>query len=275
MSYFRNKCAIVTGGASGIGRSLCEHLGRCGAMVTVADIDGVAAERVASAIREKGGRGQSAQLDVAQAQAVQDLVTRTTAEHGRLDCMINNAGFAVGGELFDIDLELWQRIIQVNLMGVVYGTAAAYRVMVEQGSGQIVNVSSVSGLLGHPTGTPYATSKAGIVGLSQSLRAEAAGLGVKINLVCPGFIRTGFFDSAVVVNARPEDVLSRIPFKMMSADRAAEKILLGVERNKAFIVFPLYARVLWWLYRIHPSLLKPIAKKMVNDFRAVRTTPMK
>jgi short-subunit dehydrogenase len=142
--------------------------------------------------------------------------------------------------------------------------------MVEQGSGHIVNVASISGLVGHPMGAPYATSKYGVVGLSHSLRAEGAGFGVKVHAVCPGFVRTDFFDAAVVINARREHVISRIPFRMMSAERAAETILLGVERNRAFIVFPFYARVMWWLYRLHPSLTKPFAERMIGDFRAAR-----
>lgn len=271
MDYFKNQVAIVTGGASGIGRTISEELGGRGADVIVADINLEGAQQVASAIEQSGGRAQAVYTDVSRADDVQSLVDKTSAEHGRLDFMFNNAGIAVGGEARDFNLDHWRRIIDINLMGVIYGTNAAYKVMVRQGSGHIVNTASLAGLIPSPTMAPYSTTKFAVVGLSTSLRAEAKALGVRVSAVCPGFIQTGIYDAATLVKGSKEDMLKRIPFKIISAETAAKKILRGVERNRAVIVFPFYARLFWRLSRIHSRLLAPLANKTVNDFRKTRS----
>lgn len=261
---------MVTGGASGIGRSLCKTLGAAEATVIVADIDIVGAEKTAQAIIEMGGRAKAVLLNVAQAEDVKSVLDEVATEFGRIDYLFNNAGIGIVGEMHDIEIAQWRRIVDVNLLGVVYGAVTAYSFMLKQGSGHIINVSSLAGLIGYPTATPYATTKSAIVGMSLSLREEAADSGVKIRVACPGFILTDFFDSATLLHAKKEDVLQNIPFRMMTADRAAQAILRGVEKNRGIIIFPFYARLLWWLYRIHPLLIKPVAKKIVEDFRRVK-----
>ncbi len=191
MDIFRDKVAIVTGGASGIGHMLCQELCRLGALVVVADVDSRGAEEVASAILKAGGRARAAFLDVSRVESVRGLVDEILSEHGRLDYMFNNAGIAIVGELRDMSLEHWQRIIDVNLWGVIYGTTAAYSIMARQGSGHIINTASLAGLIGYPASTAYAATKSAVIGLSTSLRAEAAGLGVKVSVVCPGYVQTG------------------------------------------------------------------------------------
>lgn len=270
MGYFQNKTAIVTGGASGIGQMLCEELAARGAIVIVADLNLDGAQRVVSTIIKNGGRASAESLDVTKADSVRELVDRVAAEHGRLDFMFNNAGIGVGGEVRDLTPEHWRRIVEINLFGVISGTSAAYSVMVKQGFGHIVNTASVAGLIGSPTMTPYATTKYAVVGLSTSLRAEAKRLGVRVSVVCPGFIQTGIFEAATIVKSTSEAFLRQIPFKLMDARAAARNILQGVERNRAIIVFPFYARFLWWLARINPGLLSPLTKKTVDDFRKSR-----
>ena len=262
--------AVVTGGASGIGRCLAEALARQGVGVVLADIDGPGAEAVAEDIGRRGGHAEPAALDVADAESFTALLESVNERYGRLDYLFNNAGTAAGGEFREIPLSLWRRTVDVNLMGAVQGALAAYRIMTARRTGHIVNLSSLAGLLGYPMGTPYAATKAALVGFTVSLRAEGEAWGVKASVVCPGFVRTGFFASMALVNARNEDVAAKIPMKMMDPERAAGEILEGVRRNRAFIVFPFYARALWWLYRLHPSLIRPLAKKTVADFRAVR-----
>ena len=215
MDHFENKVAIVTGGASGIGRALCEELGHRGAaMVVVADINAEGAQQVASAITTAGGQARAAHLDVSRADDVQKLINETASEHGRLDFMFNNAGIALGGEVRDTGLEHWQRILDVNLWGVIYGTKAAYQVMVKQGFGHIVNTASLGGLIPEPMATAYATTKHAVVGLSTSLRAEAAELGVNVSVVCPGFVQTRALDTATYVGIKREDAISEMSSSM-------------------------------------------------------------
>ncbi len=252
---FKDKVAIVTGGASGIGQGLCEVLCQRGAHVIVADIDVARAQQLASALSANGGRAHAAHVDVANLEFVERLVSNTTSEYGRLDYMFNNAAAAATrGELRDLTLEPWYRAIDVNLLGVVHGTIAAYSFMVRQGFGHIVNTAALAGLVGFPTSIPYAATKSAVVGLSVSLRIEAAELGVKVSVVCPG----------------PVHGIEQRRFQLIGIHRAAQLILRGVERDHAIIVFPLFARLLWWLYRLSPNLLFPIGRKVVRDFRAER-----
>src|SRR5215468_9923053 len=153
---FENLITIVTGGASGIGRALCDELARRGATVIVADINLPGARNVADAIAASGGTACAANVDVRDAASVQALVDDTFKRHGRLDIIFNNAGIGVGGELHELGLEHWRTAIEVNLMGVVHGVAATYPIMVRQGTGQIVNTASLAGLIASPGLGPYA-----------------------------------------------------------------------------------------------------------------------
>jgi short-subunit dehydrogenase len=187
--------------------------------------------------------------------------------------MFNNAGISVWGEMRDMTLDHWQRIMDVNLWGVIYGTMSAYRVMVEQGFGHIVNTASSAGLAPSPFATAYVTTKHGVVGLSTSLRAEGAGLGVKVSVVCPGLIRTGISDAAEFVTrleGGTREFVAAAISKMMEPDDCARVILRGVERNKAIITVTGLARVLWWLNRLSPDLMLRLLLKMVSDVRAMR-----
>ena len=270
MDNFKEKISIVTGAASGIGRALCEELDREKAVVIASDINTEGIQEVTSIITEAGGNGISAYLDVSQSEDVTNFVNKTADEYGRIDYIFNNAGISVSGEVRDMGLEHWQKVIRVNLMGVIYGTIAAYPLMVKQGFGHIVNIASLAGLIGYPTNIPYATAKFAVVGLSTSLRSEGKDLGVNVSVVCPGYIDTGIYDATPILKADREKVLANIPFKMMDVKKAAQLILRGVIRNKAIITFPFYAGLLWWLYRLHPAILTPLSSKTVKDFRALR-----
>jgi NAD(P)-dependent dehydrogenase (short-subunit alcohol dehydrogenase family) len=270
MGHFQNAVAIVTGGASGLGRSLSEELGRRGAVVAVTDIDEAGARQVASGIVVAGGRAAGVGLDVRDAEAVRSTFESVAAAHGRLDFVFNNAGVAVSGEVQSFTLEHWRRILDVNLLGVIHSAAAAYALMARQGSGHIVNTASLAGLVGFPSATPYATTKFGVVGLSLSMRAEGKDLGVKVSALCPAFIQTGIFDASTYVGSRKEDVLAAIPFRIISPAEAVGPILRGVERKQAVIVLPFYARFFWWLFRIHPGLAGLLGLKTIRDFRRIR-----
>jgi NAD(P)-dependent dehydrogenase (short-subunit alcohol dehydrogenase family) len=233
----------------------------------VTDLDEAGARTVAEGIAASGGRASGLALDVRQADAVRRVVEETAAANGRLDYLFNNAGLAVVGQVQELGPEHWRQILDVNLWGVIHGVAAAYPVMIRQGSGHIVNTASAAGLLGIPCSTPYATTKSAVVGLSQNLRAEGADLGVKVSALCPAYIQTRIFDAATYAAGTPEEALRLVPFKFMEADEAVRRILRGVERNRGLIVLPFYARFLWWLTRLWPALPVAVNRRAVRGWR--------
>jgi len=273
MKKYQDKIAIVTGGASGLGRALCEQLGARGAMVIVADINAAGAATVSESILASGGKARASHLDVTSEEDVRKLIDQTAAKQGRLDYLFNIAGFAIQGEARDMNLDHWRRILDVNLFGVIYGTTAAYTRMVQQGFGHIVNMSSLLGIVGFGLSAAYATAKHAIVGLSTSLRAEGADLGVKVSVVCPGFVETGLYAAATITCADKEEFYAQVPFKKMAAAPAAREILKGVARNQAIIVFPSSARVLWRLHRLNPNSMDMANRSIVRKFRKIRRAP--
>lgn len=270
MTSFHNKVAIVTGGASGIGRALCEELARRGAVAVVADINFEGAQTVASAIVANGGRATAAPLDVTRAADVERLVEDTVRAHGRLDYMFNNAGIGVGGEVRDLTLDHWRKCVDINLWGVIYGTTAAYAAMLRQGSGHIVNTASAAGLVGEPGLAPYSVTKSAVVALSTALRAEAEAFGVRVSVICPGFIDTAIYENAIGIQIDKDEFLKKLPVKLVSAPDAARAILRGVESNESIIVFPFYARLAWWLVRINPGILARFHRRILANLRAMR-----
>ena len=250
------RVAIVTGGGSGIGEALCRALAARGDTVVVADIDGASAERVAGDI---GAQATAAKVDVRDAVAVQAVVDETVERHGRLDIMVNNAGIGVGGDVLELTLAHWDRIIDVNLRGVIHGVHAAYPVMARQRSGHIVNTASMAGLTAPAYMAPYVAVKHAVVGLSLSLREEAKTHGVNVTAVCPFFIDTPILDSTgpddLPKPASMEGGLREAATKMgiYSPQALAQDILRGIDRRKALVVAPRRGRVVWRIARLSPG----------------------
>ncbi len=269
---FKDKVAIVTGGGSGLGRALCRELATRGSICVVTDLNIEGAREVSEAINADGGRSCALKLDVTQQQEVTAAIDEAVSRYGGLDFMFNNAGIITLAEVRDMDPEHWRELIDVNLMGVIHGTTAAYSRMVSQGGGHVVNIASVGGLITLPTYTAYATTKHAVVALSNSLRAEGVGLGVKVTVVCPGMMDTGLGAAAKILGAKREDLENQgYSKRAMEPGVAARLILAGVARNKRMIVFPFSSRLLWWIYRVRPAFLAPFESKILATFRAVRT----
>ncbi len=273
MNCFKGKVAIVTGGASGIGQTTCEELTRRGADVIVADINLEGAEKVSSSISRNGTRAWAVHLDVTEEDKVQKLVDETAAEHGRLDYIFNNAGIDIGGEARDLSREQWERVLDVNLMRVIYGSTSSYSLMVKQGFGHIVNTASLCGIIPVPIQVPYVTAKYAVVGLSNSLRAEGAGLGVKVSVFCPGVIQTPLIEKSTIVNSSMAAMMKDSPLKVMNVEDAVRVLLKGVERNLANIVCPFQSRLTWWFYRAYPPIMDNLSRKHAHNFRKKHRSP--
>ena len=187
------KCAIVTGGATGIGRAVCLSLAREGASVVVNySRSEKEAEQTARDATAAGGQGVAFKADVANEEKVKEMVAFAHESFGRVDVLVNNAGytqFIKHTELDKLTDELWDRIFAVNVKGAFYGIRAVSPIMKAQGSGRIVNISSVAGLTGGGSSVPYAASKAAMIALTKSM-AAALGPEILVNSVAPGLIYT-------------------------------------------------------------------------------------
>jgi NAD(P)-dependent dehydrogenase (short-subunit alcohol dehydrogenase family) len=278
--YFDAKVAIVTGGASGIGRALASALIGRGTTVVLADINEEGARAVAESLAV-GARAVGCGLDVTDRGAVAALVASVAETHGKLDFMFNNAGIGVGGPVETIDLSLWERVIDVDLYSVIYGVHAAYPLMVRQGSGHIVNTASMAGLVPAPLLTPYAAAKAGVVGLTQSLRVEAAAYGVRVCAICPGPVETPLLDAGNPdtsgrhsrydgpAEERPLNVRALLTNSLGAAyppEDLARDVLAGMEADQAFIVAPEPSAAFWGAYRNDPeSILEAMGRQAIKS----------
>ncbi len=269
MNTFANSIVVVTGAASGIGRALASELVSSGATVVLADMNASLLSETAASLAGNGGRVKAATLDVTDFNAVKDLIEGVIEEFGRLDYLFNNAGIAVVGDARDFSYEDWRSVVDTNLYGVINGVAAAYPRMAEQGFGHIVNTSSLAGLVPSVGEISYSASKYGVVGLSHALRVEGADLGVKISVVCPGFIQTEIFQNARLLGIDRKKMIESTPRKM-PVDQCARIILRGVAKNKSTIVITPLAWITWLLYRIHPDLMIWLGKRLVREMRRIR-----
>lgn len=273
MTSWENKVVLVTGGASGIGRALSLAMSRRGACVLVTDIDLAGAQKVAA---ECGSKASAAMLDVREAAAVRTCIEQYAATQDRLDFLFNNAGIAVSGETHEIPLAAWQRVIDINIYGVLHGVLAAYPIMVKQGYGHIINTASLAGVGPAPLLAPYSLSKHAVVGLSTSLRIEAANKGVKVSVLCPAAIETP------ILNAEnPKDIpipwapdvrrfLTTLAGPPYSVEKCAEETLAAIERNVPVIVLPGRARLAWRIGRLFPALVEKISRNAVAKERLDR-----
>lgn len=259
MNPLKGKTAVVTGGASGIGYALCKELFRRGATVYAADLS----EAGLSRLQQECGAGLStAVLNVTDEAAVKALLDRVVAEQGRLDYLFNNAGIVVGGDFEDMTASVWKKIVDINLWGVIHGTQQAYALMLKQGSGHIINTASTAGVMPVAKSTAYATTKHAVVGLSTSLREEARKHGIHVSAVVPGLVDTNIFHSAT--NLKDHDysaAMDKVPFRKITPAQAAQSILDGVAKNRQFIVFPGYNRVIVALNRLMPGVMGRLVNK--------------
>jgi NAD(P)-dependent dehydrogenase (short-subunit alcohol dehydrogenase family) len=246
---FRNKVAAVTGAGGGLGAAFVRELAARGAKAVIA-VDLRFPDAAIEGVEQ-------VRLDVTDSAALGALLDQIRLQHGSLDLVINNAGISVDGEPLAIPDDAWERVIAVNLLGVVRGSLGALRIMKPQGHGIILNMGSLTALALTPLLGPYSSSKAAVVTFSRSLAEEALGFGVQVSVACPGNIATGILPAHVSGLMKP-----------MPAEYAARRILDEAARGRRIIVFPLYARVWWWMDRVSPQLLAPLRQVIVKRSRA-------
>ncbi len=264
------RVAIITGAAGGIGKALAAEMARQGCSLVLADVDESLLETTATELRSAGGSVVARAVDVRDAEQVKTLVDDAYRDLGRIDFLFNNAGINVCAEIADTSLDDWNRLIDVNLRGVIHGVHAVYPIMRAQGFGHIVNTSSAAGLIPAAAEGAYAATKHAVVGLSSTLRVEAEAHGVRISVVCPGLVDTPILKSTKYVKLDPQAIVAASPQKPIEPKKAAELILRGVRRNDFYIILTATVHALWRVNRFAPRTSLRLHRMAIDRFRKSR-----
>jgi NAD(P)-dependent dehydrogenase (short-subunit alcohol dehydrogenase family) len=268
---FGDMLVAVTGAGAGIGRATALAFAHEGAEVVVSDIDEAAAKDTAAQIAATGGIAHPYLLDVADAQAVEAFADHVCAEHGVPDIVVNNAGIGQAGEFLDTPPERFDRVLEVNLGGVVNGCRAFGRRLVERGTGgHIVNVSSMAAFAPSRSLSAYCTSKAAVYMFSDCLRAELDAAGVGLTTICPGIIDTNIVHTTRLdappraveqVEGRREQLERLFSVRHYGPEKVATAIMSAVDKQKAIRPVAPEAYLLYGLSRIAPQVLRSTARR--------------
>lgn len=254
---FADKVAVITGGGSGIGQALACQLGAKGCDLALVDVNRKGMQETRKKLSGKGIKVTMHVADVSDEQSMCILADDVIAAHGRVNLLFNNAGITLAKSFEGHSLQDWERIIGINLWGVIYGCHFFLpHLKAQAGNAHIINLSSMVAFMGPPEQTSYSTTKAAIKGFSESLWAELHGEGVGVTVVHPGAIRTAIMDEALK-SAEHQDTFARtkdIVDKMaMPADKAAKRILKAVSKDKMRVVIGADARLFEGAKRAMPN----------------------
>lgn len=229
-----NKVVIITGGASGIGRETALLFAREGAKIVIADINEKKGEEVASEIQKLGGIALFIKMDVCNREEIKTMVETVMRRHGKIDILINNGGIIQDAFLSKMTEEQWDKVVNVNLKGVFNCSQAVAEIMMNQGSGVIINTSSIVGINGNAGQVNYAATKAGLIGMTKTLAKELGKKGILVNAVAPGFIATPM--TAAVPEKILEKMKEKTPLRRLGEPRDIANAYLYLASDEASFV---------------------------------------
>jgi 3-hydroxybutyrate dehydrogenase len=214
----KDKVAVITGAASGIGKEIAVIFAREGAKVAIADLDQNAADATARELDSTGKRAVGIAMDVANEQQVEDGTAKVIKTFGAIDVLVSNAGIQIVAPLVDFEFAKWKRLLSIHLDGAFLTTRAALRQMYKQKSGSIIYMGSVHSKEASVLKAPYVTAKHGLIGLAKVVAKEGAAHGVRANVICPGFVRTPLVDKQIPEQAKElgiseHDVIKNVMLK--------------------------------------------------------------
>lgn len=267
ISDWNGKTVIVTGASTGVGKGLCFELASRGALVYATARTKEKAQSVVDEIIKKGHTAFAEQLEVGNFDEFKKTIELVKSKHGKLDLLINNAGILFMGEYSDMQEEDIQQIVQVNLTSVMIGSLYAYRIMKEQKSGLIVNISSMAGYLPSPAMVAYSATKHALLGFTKSLSTEMKGSGTQIKAVCLGLIESELLDKANVKQGHGSMFLDLVPMKPMPTAVAAKKVVDKISKKGLLIYVPTYARIYHHIQYFVPSVILKGAAFTMKKYR--------
>lgn len=262
------KLAVVTGAGSGIGRCIALEFAKQGAAVVAVDIDTAAAERTATLVRLLGNHAYARKTDVGSAAQMEALADWVGTELGGADIVVNNAGIGMAGGVLDTSAQDWERILHVNLWGVIHGSRLFARQMVKRGNGgHIVNTASAAAFAPSRDLPAYATTKAAVLMLSECMRGELASQGIGVSAICPGFAETGIMAATQYVGASPQDqdrmrqkATRLYQLRGLKPEAVAKAALGAVLRNRPVVAIGIEAHSMRFISRYLPGLGRVIAR---------------
>ena len=254
---------FITGGASGLGRAIALRYARAGWRVCIGDVNPTRGEEVLRELQAFAPSALYVSCDVTREEHLQAVANRLTAEWDGVDVVVNNAGVAAPGAIEDVPLEEWQRVLDINVMGVVRGCYVFTPLFKRQGQGHFVNVASMAGLLDVPRAACYNASKAAVVSLSETLQNEFMDTGLGVTLVCPSFFKTNLAESMRDTSPAARAAVNRLLERSkISADDIAEQIFQAV-RQRTFYVLPHEkGRQAWIMKRLLP---RPLYTRLIKE----------
>ncbi len=270
MKTLKNKVAVVTGSASGIGKAAAIEFARSGMDVALADVDEKGMAAVATEIQKIGRRAICVKVDVTKKPDIENLLKRTLAELGGVHVVMNNAGVTVTGNAWETSDEDWKRVIDIDLWGVIHGCRVFAPVLAKQGEGHIVNTASGAGLMAVPGMVSYTTAKFGVVGLSEGFRYELDSYGVGVTVVCPGVVNTNIMKAAEYkggYESHRSQIEKMVEDQGVAPEKLAKKIVKAIKGNEPQVLIGREAYAISAMKKMPIGVADRLGKLMAREIK--------